>query len=88
MELLGCAGLLLPSILRIKPILTPIAASAFIVVMVLAIIFHISRNETNIIGMHLGVILVASFIAWGRFKKTPILHKSQSSSKQFLSKIN
>jgi uncharacterized membrane protein YphA (DoxX/SURF4 family) len=74
-ELLGSIGLLLPSIFRIKPILTPIAASAFIVLMVFAIIFHISRGESNIIGMHLIVITVASFVAWGRFKKVPILPK-------------
>jgi uncharacterized membrane protein YphA (DoxX/SURF4 family) len=75
LELLGSVGLILPSMLRIKPILTPIAASAFITLMSFAIIFHISRGEANIIGMHFGIILVASFVAWGRFRKIPILPK-------------
>ncbi len=74
-ELLGAIGLLLPSILRIKPVLTPVAASALIVVLVLAIFFHISRGEANIIGMHIVLILVALFVAWGRFKKVPIRAK-------------
>lgn len=78
MELLGCVGLLLPSILRVKPILTPIAAVAFIMVMFCAIIFHIFRGEASYIGMHLGIILVAAFIAWGRFDKNPILSKNKN----------
>jgi uncharacterized membrane protein YphA (DoxX/SURF4 family) len=74
-ELLGGIGLMLPSIFRIKPILTPIAASALILVMILAMIFHISRGETNIIGMHIVIILFALFVALGRFKYVPILSK-------------
>lgn len=78
MELLGCLGLLLPSILRVKPILTPIAAIAFIMLMFSAIIFHIFRGEASDIRMHLGIILVAAFIAWGRFEKVPILPKTKN----------
>lgn len=80
-EILGSTGLLVPSILRIKPILTPIAACALIVVMVLAIFFHISRGEANVIGMHFTVIALASFIAWGRFKRNPVLSKQISFDK-------
>jgi putative oxidoreductase len=75
-ELLIALGLLLPSLLRIIPVLTPVAASALILIMILAIIFHISRGEANIIGMHIAFIILASFIAWGRFKNVPIHSKN------------
>jgi putative oxidoreductase len=70
-ELLAAAGLLLPSVLRIKPALTPVAASCLIGVMIMAIIFHISRREANIIGMHISFLFIASFIAGAGLKKFP-----------------
>lgn len=74
-EFLGAVGLLLPSILRIKPKLTPVSAVGLVTVMVLAIIFHISRSEFPAIGFNLGLGAIAAFIAWGRFTKVPILPK-------------
>ena len=74
-ELLGAIGLILPALLRIKPILTPVAAIGIAIVMVLATFFHISRGETGAIGMNIILILIAAFIAWGRFKKVPIAAK-------------
>ncbi|MEM9337751.1 MAG: DoxX family protein [Bacteroidota bacterium] len=76
-ELLGGIGLLLPALLRIKPILTPIAASGLAVVMILAGGYHISVGEPPIPNMVL--FAIASFIAWGRFKKVPIIEVSHSS---------
>ena len=74
-ELLGAIGLILPALLRIKPILTPIAALGIAVVMLFAIFFHGSRGETSVIGMNIILLLIAVFIAWGRFKKAPIAPK-------------
>lgn len=71
-ELLGGLGLLLPSILRIQPKLTPIAAIGLVVVQLLAAFFHISRGETQMIGMNALFMAIAAFIAWGRTKKAPI----------------
>ena len=75
-EVLGAIGLILPSLLRIQPKLTPIAAVGLALVMLFAIIFHISRGETGVIGMNFVLIAIAAFIAWGRFKKAPIAPKS------------
>lgn len=75
-ELLGGIGLLLPSILRIKPVLTSLAAMGLALVMLCAIVFHISRAETNVIGINISLMLIALFIAWGRSKKVPIAAKS------------
>lgn len=70
MEILAGAGLLLPSILKIKPVLTPIAASGIILIQVFAICFHISRGEAaTALPMNVFLIALALFVAWGRFKK-------------------
>ena len=74
-ELLGGIGLLLPSILRIKPSLTVWAAVGLAVVMVLAAGFHASRGEFSAIGANAMFMAIAAFIAWGRSKKAPIAAK-------------
>lgn len=74
-ELLGGVGLLLPSILRIKPFLTVWAAIGLAAVMALAAIFHASRGEFPAIGMNVVMIAMFAFVAWGRSKKAPILAK-------------
>ncbi|SOE23401.1 DoxX-like family protein [Spirosomataceae bacterium TFI 002] len=74
-ELLGGIGLILPSLLRIKPFLTVWAALGLAIVMVLAAIFHGSRGEFSAIGANIFFVIIAAFIAWGRSKKAPILEK-------------
>jgi len=75
-ELLGGIGLLLPSILRIKPELTVWAAYGLGLVMLLAGGFHASRGEYSLIGVNVFMMAVALFIAWGRSKKAIILPKA------------
>ena len=75
-EVLGAVGLILPSLLRIKPQLTAWAAIGIAVIMLFATFFHISRGETGAIGMNIFLALLAAFVAWGRFKKAPITAKA------------
>ena len=75
-EVLGGVGLILPSLLRIKPQLTAWAAIGIAVIMLFATYFHISRGETGAIGMNIFLALLAAFVAWGRFKKAPITPKA------------
>ncbi len=77
-EILAAIGLLLPALLRIKPILTPLAASGLVTVMVLAAGFHATRGEGAGIGLNLTFAAIALFIAWGRFKKAPIQEKEST----------
>lgn len=70
-DLLGAAGLVLPLLLRIQPQLTAWAAVGAIALMVCAIIFHVSRGEAAVIGFNILCVILAAFIAWGRFKKAP-----------------
>ncbi|MES2141042.1 MAG: DoxX family protein [Bacteroidota bacterium] len=74
-ELLGSIGLILPSLLRIKPILTPLAAFGLFIIMVLALVYHITRGEYEALGINLILAAIALFIVWGRYKKVPVLPK-------------
>lgn len=75
-ELLGGIGILLPSILRIKPHLTVWAAYGLSAVMVLAAGFHASRGEFEAIGANVIMLALMLFVAWGRSKKVVILPKN------------
>ncbi|PSL23044.1 DoxX family protein [Chitinophaga ginsengisoli] len=68
-DLLGGLGLILPSLLRIKPRLTAYTAIAIIALMVCASIFHIARGEAAVIGFNIFMAAIAAFIAWGRLKQ-------------------
>ncbi len=66
-EVLGALGLILPAVTGIAPILTPVAATALAVVMVLAAVVHARRKEPQAIGANVVLLVIALFIAWGRF---------------------
>lgn len=69
-ELAGAVGMILPTALRIRPILTPLAAAGFAVLMVLAIFQHVSRQESFVLNVAL--FLFAAFVVWGRLVKAPV----------------
>ena len=71
-DVAGGLGILLPSLTRIQPRLTVLAALGLIAVMVLASAFHLSRGEGAVVPMNLVLAAVAAFIAWGRSKAAPI----------------
>lgn len=71
-ELAGALGLLLPSLTRIQPRLTALAALGLVLVMVLASAFHLSRGEGAMVPMNLVLAALAAFVAWGRAKAAPI----------------
>ena len=72
-EMFGAIGLILPAALRIKPMLTPLAAVGIAVIMVLAIFQHASNNEPYLPNVFL--LALAAFVAWGRFIKAPVQAK-------------
>lgn len=72
MELLGVAGILLPAITRILPILTPLAALGFSVIQVLAIGLHVMRGEADETLFNFILLAVSVFVLWGRTFKEPI----------------
>ncbi|MDF3029409.1 MAG: hypothetical protein K0S23_3716 [Fluviicola sp.] len=74
-DLLGALGLLLPSLFKFKPILTPIAAIGIILLMIAASVFHTCRGEGSQIGFNIVVAVISAFIAYGRLKLAPIQSK-------------
>jgi len=68
-ELLGALGLILPSLLRLRPILLPLSALGLTVVMFSALIYHIVKGEYNALLMNCILGGLAFFIAWGRNPK-------------------
>jgi hypothetical protein len=78
-ELSGALGLLLPSLTRIKPALTPLAALGLAVVMILAVGFHVMRGELAVLGMPIVLGALAAFVAWGRRVPPPVTESSATS---------
>jgi putative oxidoreductase len=72
-ELSGALGLILPSVSRIRPGLTPLAAAGLVVVMALAMAVHVSRGELGVLPINLVLGGMALFVAWGRWRRAPIL---------------
>ncbi len=71
-EVAGALGLILPSLTRIRPRLTVLAALGLVVVMVLASGTHLSRGEGAMVPINLVLAALAAFVAWGRSKAAPI----------------
>jgi uncharacterized membrane protein YphA (DoxX/SURF4 family) len=65
-ELAGGIGLVVPWAIGVAPILTPLAAAALALVMVLALVHHLRNGEANLIGVNVVIGALALFVAWGR----------------------
>lgn len=70
-ELLGAAGLIVPAVTHIAPILVPLAAVGLALVMVGAATVHARRKEAMNIGVNALLLALAVFVAWGRFGPYP-----------------
>lgn len=71
-EVLAAVGLTLPGITRIQPNLVPAAAAGVVIVMVCATVLHASRGEYSSAATTFVLLLLAAFVAHGRFKRLPI----------------
>ncbi len=65
-DLLGGIGVVLPALTHIRPGLTVTAALGCALLMVSAIIFHLSRGEGANTPFNFVMLVIALFIAWGR----------------------
>lgn len=72
LETLGAIGLIVPALTGILPILTPLAAIGIALVLVGVMARHLARgNETPMVAMNMAFLLMALFVAWGRFGDYP-----------------
>lgn len=74
-EILGGLGLILPSMTRIRPELTPLAAIGLMAVMVGAIIWHVGRDELTNIGFNVVLAVLLGYVAYGRARLAPLQAK-------------
>jgi hypothetical protein len=68
---LGAIGLILPAVTGIWSWLTPVAASGLVLTMVGAMITHARRGEFSGMWVNLVLLLLALFVAFGRFVVVP-----------------
>ncbi|HET7802538.1 MAG TPA: DoxX family protein [Humibacillus xanthopallidus] len=66
-EILAAIGLVLPALTGIAPILTPLAATGLVIVMVLAAGVHVRRKEYSGVVVNAVLLVLAALVAWGRF---------------------
>jgi uncharacterized membrane protein YphA (DoxX/SURF4 family) len=71
-EVLGAIGLILPSLTRIYPRLTVVAALCILIHQFCAVALHLSKGEANVLGLNAVLIALAAFIFWGRRTKAII----------------
>jgi uncharacterized membrane protein YphA (DoxX/SURF4 family) len=70
-EILGALGLILPWLLRIRPVLTPLAAGGLVIVMIGAVVYTLMAGQVGSALMPLAVGLLLAFVAYGRWRLTP-----------------
>jgi len=73
LELLAAVGLILPAVFDIAPVLVPVTAVCWILLMVGAMITHGRRGEMAFVGLNLFYLALAAFIAWGRLVPQPFV---------------
>ncbi|MGW1762385.1 DoxX family protein [Streptomyces mirabilis] len=66
-EVLAAFGLVLPSLVGIAEILTPVAATGLVALMTGAAITHGRRKEFQMIAVNVVLLAAAATVAWGRF---------------------
>ncbi|MEW1842771.1 DoxX family protein [Nonomuraea angiospora] len=71
LELLAAVGLIVPAVLDIAPVMVPVTAVCWILLMVGAMITHGRRGEAAFVVLNLIYLAVAAFIVWGRFGPGP-----------------
>jgi uncharacterized membrane protein YphA (DoxX/SURF4 family) len=71
LEVLGAIGIVLPALTGILPWLTPLAALGLVLTMMGAALTHLRRAEYGGIGVNAVVLILAAFVAYGRFFALP-----------------
>jgi uncharacterized membrane protein YphA (DoxX/SURF4 family) len=71
-ETLGALGLILPGLFRIRPGLTPLAATGLVIIMLGATVLNLRGGDLFSTALTMVVGLLAAFVAYGRLKIAPL----------------
>jgi uncharacterized membrane protein YphA (DoxX/SURF4 family) len=74
-EILGGIGLILPSLLRIKPGLTPLAATGLAIITAGATVITLMGPMKGLAALPLVTCVLCIFVAYGRWRAKPIVGK-------------
>ena len=81
-EVLGALGLVLPGLLGIRPVLTPLAAAGLVVIMIGATVVTLAGGDLATALLPLLTGLSAGFVAWGRWRLAPQRPRSRRGAPQ------
>jgi uncharacterized membrane protein YphA (DoxX/SURF4 family) len=70
-EVLGALGLILPGLLRIRPRLTPLAATGLVIIMIGATVLTIIGDGIGLAVIPFVTGLLVAFVAYGRLRLAP-----------------
>jgi uncharacterized membrane protein YphA (DoxX/SURF4 family) len=79
-EILGAIGLILPSLLRMRPGLTPLAAAGLVIIMIGATVLSYMVGGVVMALAPFVIGLLTAFVAYGRWKLVPIASASRGSA--------
>jgi len=66
-EVLGAVGVVIPPLVGVAPVLSPVAAVGIIVIMVGAVVPHARESARSKIAMNVALGVLAAVVVWGRF---------------------
>lgn len=66
-EILGAIGLVLPPLVDVAPLLSPIAACGLLLMMIGAFFTHIRREEHHLLLINAPLMVLLIVVIWGRF---------------------
>ena len=72
MEILGGLGMVLPGMLRIGVILTPLAATGLVIIMIGAVVVTIQTLGVAMAALPFVTGAIALFVAYGRWRLAPL----------------
>lgn len=81
-EVLGAMGLILPGLLRIRPGLTPLAASGLVIIMIGATVITLVSGELTAALISLVVGVLSALVAYGRWRLVPHRGSARASGLQ------
>ncbi len=67
LELLAAVGLILPAVVDIAPVMVPVTAVCWVLLMIGAMITHGRLGQPELVMLNSVYLALAAFIAWGRF---------------------
>lgn len=79
-EVLGGLGLILPAALRIRPMLTPLAALGLVVIMTGAVVITWPAGGLGMAAIPLVTGLLLVLVGWGRWKLVPVRKRGEQAA--------